>query len=70
MQIRKFGKNAMIRADRGKYLVRKDGEKISVMNPNYPEDYKITSLMVAIEDIQMYDEKELYEEIYETEEDE
>ena len=60
MIIREFGKNAIIRADRGKYLTRKDGEKITMMNPNYPEDYKITSLMVAIEDIQLYEEKELY----------
>lgn len=62
MIIREFGKNALIRADIGKYLTRKDGEKIIMMNPNYPEDYKITSLMVAIEDIQLYEEKELYEE--------
>lgn len=56
MQVIQNGKNTIIRAEKGYYLVRKDGKPI-----NNKENYKTNFLIIPNEEIEKYDEKNLYE---------
>ncbi|MDO4391489.1 MAG: hypothetical protein Q4C11_00075 [Clostridium sp.] len=58
MQTRNMGKDTMIRAEKGSYLIKKDGTEIP-KNNGYPENYKITTLIIPTEEIELYDEKEI-----------
>ena len=56
MQVIKNGKNTIIRAEKGYYLIRKDGKPI-----NNKENYKTNFLIIPNEEIEKYDEKNMYE---------
>ena len=58
MQIRYMGNNVMIRAERGSCLVKKDGTEI-LKKEGYPADYKITTLVIPVANIGLYDEKKI-----------